>query len=128
MLLVVQVHDIFLFIIFESVMILCKFNVSFFKIIIIQIITIFFFYIFILSCILTYKFSWHIIYILPHLCVAKNFWSSKILDQFWDSLNLLNFTKSTYLRVWMFFLMWLIGLYLLKSFPIKCDLLYDFFW
>jgi hypothetical protein len=25
-------------------------------------------------------------YIIPHLCVVKNFWSLKILDQFWKIL------------------------------------------
>jgi hypothetical protein len=45
----------------------------------------------------------YLMYILPHLCVAKDFRSFLILDQFWTVLLFLNFYNSTYFKVWVFF-------------------------
>jgi len=56
---------------------------------------------------------------LPHLCVAKDFWNSKILDQFGKVLKNLSFTIPHILK-YDVFLMWLIGLYPLKFVLIKC--------
>jgi hypothetical protein len=42
-------------------------------------------------------------YILPHLCMAKDFWSFKILDQIWKVFLIFKVLDSTYFRVWMFF-------------------------
>jgi len=39
------------------------------------------------SCIINYNFSLHVMYIIPHLYVVKDFWSFKILDQFWEFLS-----------------------------------------
>jgi hypothetical protein len=63
-------------------MIPCKLNVLSLKLIIIsnhnQFSQIMFYFM------INYNFSQHIMYILLHLCVAKDFWSFKILDQFWN--------------------------------------------
>jgi hypothetical protein len=42
-------------------------------------------------------------YILPHLCFAKDFWNSKIMVNFVKFFEFLKFYNSTYLIVWMFF-------------------------
>jgi hypothetical protein len=47
-------------------------------------------------------------YIIPHLYVVKDFWSSKNLDKFWINLdkfwiNLDKFYNFIYFKVWSFF-------------------------
>jgi hypothetical protein len=56
-------------------------------------------------------------YILPHLCVIKNFWSSKILDQFWKVLWIFKVLELHIFQGINVFLMWSIVLFLLISFP-----------
>jgi hypothetical protein len=65
-------------------------------------------------------------YILP-IYVAKDFWSSKIMDQFWKILWMFKVLQF-YIYGMNFFLMWLIGIYPFNFFPIKCVLLYESFW
>jgi hypothetical protein len=38
------------------------------------------------SCMISYNFFQHIMYIIPHLYVVKDFWTFKILNQFWEVL------------------------------------------
>jgi len=72
---------------FENVSIPCKFCVSSFKNIMISnhnqklICQMCMF-----SCVINYNSSSNIMYIIPHLYVVKDFWSSKILDKFWKVL------------------------------------------
>jgi len=73
---------------FESVLIPYKFNVLSLKMIKIsnhnqKLI----FKSFMFSCIIFFfKKNTLYMYIIPHLCVVKNFWKFKILDQFWKIL------------------------------------------
>jgi hypothetical protein len=50
-------------------------------------------------------------YILSHLCVAKDFWNFKILDQFWKVLWIFKVLEFHIFFLMGVFLMWLISLY-----------------
>ncbi len=69
------------------------------------------------SCIINYNFSKHIMYVLPHLCVAKDFWSFKILNQFWKVLWIFKVLQFHIFQGMTIFLIWFLSSWI---FRIKC--------